>query len=455
MASERIQELVPELDDRIRQKFGNGDVPGLAVGVVAGDGLAWFAGYGARDVDTGAAPDERTLSRVASVTKTFTATAIMQLRDAGLLALDDPLLVHIPEFTIVNARHGSLEGVTLRRLMTHHSGLATEPPTLRWDEPSFPSAAEIIDSLADTEVVIPQDFQWKYSNLAYALLGMVIERVTGRPYADYLQGEILTPLGLKHTALELGPSLRAQLAVGYSPAREGGGFRKAPYMSLNGMSPCGQLHSNVHDLAKWVVFQFEGRLDGRSTVLSTATLEEMHRPQYLDPGWKSGQGLGWRVQRLDSDVFNLHGGGIHGFSSNVVFHRPTKTGVIVLANLWPVTWPYELAMDLAQVVASGHSHRGPESQSTPAPAFQEFSGKYWAEPGISVTVEIRGDALHIPLPKPGEYLLHRPATMDREDGDVFRVREGRAAGERAVFYRSDDGSISGFRLGGFFYERQD
>jgi hypothetical protein len=111
-------------------------------------------------------------------------------------------------------------------------------------------------------------------------------------------------------------------------------------------------------------------------------------------------------------------------------------------------------MDLAQVVASAHAPGGTELQSAANPSLREFAGEYWAEPGIAVTIEVQGDALHIPLPKPGEYLLHRPATMDREDGDLFRVRAGRAAGERAVFVRRGDGTIDGFRLGGFFYKRQ-
>jgi D-alanyl-D-alanine carboxypeptidase len=454
MTSERIQELVPELDGRIRQKFDGGGVPGLAVGVIAGDGLAWFKGYGARDFDTGEAVNELTLFRIGSVTKTFTATAIMQLRDAGLLGLDDPLLVHMPDFTVVNARQGSLEGVTPRRLMTHYSGLVKEPPNLSWTEPSFPTQEQIVDALADIEVVIPQDFQWKYSNLAYALLGMVIERITGRPYADYLQEEIIDPLGLAYTTLEPTSDLKKHLAIGYSPPRNRTGFRKAPYAALNGMSPCGQLHSNVHDLAKWTAFQFESQLDGKSTVLSTTTLQEMHRPQYLDPGWKSGQGLGWRVQNVDGEIFNLHGGGIHGFATNVVFHRKSRTGVIVLANVWPAMWLDGLTIDLARMVADAMKRAVVSTEGTADPTLAEYVGDYWGEPGVSITLEVQGSVLRISCPAPGEPQYLPAVGMDKEARDKFRVKESMLAGEVVSFSRDTNGHLNGFRLCGFFYERQ-
>ena len=116
------------------------------------------------------------------MTKTFTATAIVQLRDAGKLALDDPLVQHIPEFSQVQVRAGTLEGVTLRRMLTHRAGLATESPIDGWGALRFPTRDEVLAVLPATEVVIQQDSAWKYSNLAYGLLGEVIRRAADQPY---------------------------------------------------------------------------------------------------------------------------------------------------------------------------------------------------------------------------------------------------------------------------------
>ncbi|MBT5586353.1 MAG: serine hydrolase, partial [Gemmatimonadetes bacterium] len=113
-------------------------LPGLALGIVGKEGLLWCGGFGVVALDGTDRPDEHTVARIASVTKTFTTTAILQLRDDGLLGLDDPLQRHIPEFGQALERGGSVEGVTIRRLLTHRAGLVTESPVKGWGALSFP-----------------------------------------------------------------------------------------------------------------------------------------------------------------------------------------------------------------------------------------------------------------------------------------------------------------------------
>ena len=232
-------------------------VPGLSIGVVRGDSLVGYYSFGTQAVGTDKPPTAQTISRVASITKTFTGTAILQLRDLGQLELDDPLLVHMPDFTIANALRVTLEGVTLRRLMTHYSGLRTEHPLTDWNAPSFPTGEELLGNLSDIDVVIPQDSQWKYSNLAVGLLGHVIEAISGMPYERYIYEEITGPLGLANTRFDLDADQAELKANGYSHPLPGeSDLRDASYASLQGISAAGQLHSNVEDLAKWMSFQF-------------------------------------------------------------------------------------------------------------------------------------------------------------------------------------------------------
>ena len=199
---------VDRLESITLERRAASGAPGIAVGIVADGELAWFLGAGWADLDSGTRPSEHSLARVASVTKTFTATAVLQLRDRGLLSLDDPLDAHLPEFAQVLERGGRRREVTIRALLTHRSGLVTESPPTSWDEPRFPGMAEILAALPETAVVVPANTAWKYSNLAFALLGEVVARRSGEPYADYVQAHVFDPLGLTESAFELDERLR-------------------------------------------------------------------------------------------------------------------------------------------------------------------------------------------------------------------------------------------------------
>ncbi len=234
LPTDRLEELVA--DRRL-----TAGVPGIAAGIVVDDDLAWFSGQGWADIESRAAPTERSLSRVASVTKTFTMTAVLQLRDRGLLGLDDPLERHLPEFGQAQERGGRRADVTIRRLLTHRSGLLTESPPTNWDAPSFPSTAEIFAAMPETAVVVVPDAAGKYSNLGFALLGEVVARLGGRPYVDYVQGEIFDPLGLDDLTFEPDERRRGLLMTGHLPGIHEDRPRVAPIVSLSGVTAAGQL----------------------------------------------------------------------------------------------------------------------------------------------------------------------------------------------------------------------
>ena len=133
-----LQNLIPDIERLAETKVAKHRLPGMALGIIRDQELAWFGGFGTADLDSDKKPTENTIARIASVTKTFTTTAIMQLRDEGRLTLEDPLSQHIPEFVSARAIRGDVEGVTLRRLLTHRSGLVTESPTHGWNALTFP-----------------------------------------------------------------------------------------------------------------------------------------------------------------------------------------------------------------------------------------------------------------------------------------------------------------------------
>jgi D-alanyl-D-alanine carboxypeptidase len=431
----------------VRSHLSEAPVPGVAVGIVRDGDLVDFLSLGNSDRESGAIPTMKSIARVASVTKTFTATAIMQMRDASLLALDDPLLLYIPEFTIAQAVAGPLESVTIRRMLTHHSGLSTEHPDLDWNAADFPTNEHLMDSLEKIQVVIPQDSQWKYSNLAYALLGEVVSRLSGKPYVDYVHDEIIVPVGLANTAFDLSTEQEKLKMTGYSPALPGEqGFRIAPSGHLKGFTSAGQLHSNIEDLAKWIAFQLGGSPE---TVLSPASRKEMHRPNYVGDDWSWGQGLGWRAIRLGERVYLNHGGALHGFSTNVIFNVPERTGVITLVNMWPTGLPSDLALRIAEIVIDGNPSQSGAAISVSnvdPPAPTDFDGKYFAEPGLPITINGDGcGGLAFAKPAFREPTLHAPARLEPAgEPDAFRIVNGRGAGEIAVFTRSEVGAVTGF-----------
>ena len=433
-------------------------LPGLALGIVSDQGLVWCGGFGAAHLDGAKSPDENTIARVASVTKTFTTTAILQLRDQGLLGLDEPLLQHIPEFGQVQQRGGTVEGVTLRRLLTHRSGLVTESPIKGWGALSFPTMAEILEALPRTQVVIAPDSAWKYSNLGFALLGEVVHRLSGVCYEDYVAANILEPLRLGSTVFDLTETLRPRFYTGYNPPLFQDRPEPAANAHLNGLSAAGQLHSTVADLARWVAFQFRSHGGGRDggQVLDGASLIEMQRPQYMEDDWSAGQCLGWRATRVGNRVYHNHGGGIHGFATQVWFHLPSRTGAIALINMWPAPGGMNLAQEVLELVLGRPQAEtaGPSGFEPVPPELARYLGHYCAAPGIHVHIEYRGGrlALVVPPGRPGS--LHAPAALAATGIDgQWLVEGGRAAGETAVFSFDGAGRVVSYELGAFLFER--
>jgi CubicO group peptidase (beta-lactamase class C family) len=333
MKASTPKSLATRIEKRIRRLVTQSGVVGLAYGVVIDQELVFNGGYGFADIASGRNPDSATIFRCGSLTKTFTATALMQLRDEGKLSLDAPIALYIPEFESVKMKFGRLQDVTLRRLLTHHSGLMAEAPFEHWTTLVFPSTEEIVASLPQIEVV-ESDSKFKYSNLGYSLLGEVVARVSGVTYVDYVRRNLLDPLGMKLSGFEIADAMRLRIATGYQFEPRTNMPIVAPNFHLNGMASAGQLYSSVGDLAKWIALQFRTKAPARENaqVLLGASLSEMHRVHYLDRGWTWGDCISWRATRHGEDIYHRHGGGINGFTSLVTFSMRDSVGVIVLTN---------------------------------------------------------------------------------------------------------------------------
>ncbi len=434
-------------------------IPGIAVGMVCGSELAWFEGFGETEIGNRAAPDEHSIFRVASNTKTVTATALMMLQEASMLSLDDPLLLYIPEFTSAAGIEGDLEDVTLRRMTAHYSGLTTEHPATDWNAPAFPDMRTMLERIDEVQMVIPPDSAWKYSNMAYGFLGEVVSRLSGQTYEQFVQSEIFDQLGMTETTFDNASVSEANRVVGYSqPAPFTDELRVAPYCDLNGVGAAGQMMTNVADLTKWLAHIMRSGSDDGTRLFGDRSRREMLHPAYLDSDWKLGHCVSWRAMRSGGRVYHGHGGGIHGFGTQTMFHAPYQTGVIVLTNLWPNAVSVVLAQTLLDAVIDDWDEMPTVSDeveheelvSNEGSRLREFEGTYFTEPGFWMRLTaISDEELRFSGHEASPYLLHAPASAKLMSDGTFKIVGNRGAGETFVIENGE------FRIGGFKYRLVD
>jgi D-alanyl-D-alanine carboxypeptidase len=440
------QEFAAKLAAFVRQNR----LYGAAAGVVRGDELVWADGAGFADLQARRPAGPGALYRIASVTKTFTGTAIMQLRDAGKLDLDDPAVRWLPELTGSGSPE-TIGQVTIRRLLSHESGLTSEPPGTDWGLPdlayqghaqrSLARAAEIVTAIGPNQ-------QPKYSNLGYQLLGEIVHRASGTEFPRYLRREILDPLGMSDTAFEpLDEALASRRATGYQArtfSDELDVAKPAPQLWAEG-----GLWSTVPDLGRWLSCQLgvHGDEPADSAVLAAGSLREMHKPRYLgDETWTQAFGISWYAVREDGVSWIQHSGDMPGFSSSACFDRESGVGAVVLIN--GVATASALAMELGGIARRLAGAAVPELRP-PAPtpeAFRALLGVYVLHAyGELFRVEWRDGNLVLLSPAaPGQAEPLLPAA----DADTFTVGPGfRHSGETVRFRRLPGGQVASVFVG--------
>lgn len=372
-----VEAALTVLDAWIAAIVAQREQPGLSIGVVYDQDLIWAKGYGHADLERRVAATPATIYRIASITKLFTATAVMQLRDAGKLRLDDLVAERLPWFAIEKT---SQDGppVSIRHLLTHTSGLPRDVQGVNYAAATFPIRDDMLRTLPNQQIVFPPDVQWKYSNLAVTLAGEIVAQVSGESWAGYIERHVLQPLGM--TATRTVPTADLpRLAVGYSRRVPGQPREVEPFVTVEAISPAGSLASSVEDLAKFVSLQFRSGPAQGSQILRGSTLREMHRVQWLNADWQGGWGLGFRIRHVGGHLRAGHGGSLPGHATQVEFAPDQKLGVIVLTNandgdgLRYIDQAFELlGPAIARAVASPDA-----PQAVPA-VWQGYVGQYVA-----------------------------------------------------------------------------
>ena len=424
-------------------------LPGVSIGIVHDQTLVWAQGFGWADVERRVPATADTLYRIASITKTFTATAILQLRDAGRLQLDDPLTRHLPWFSIAS-RHAEAPPITIRHLLTHTSGLPREAAFPYWTDFDFPTVERLREGLTRQEGVLATETQWKYSNLALALAGDVVEAVSGELYADYVTRHILDPLGMKDTSVASPDPGDSRLARPYGRRMPDGSRAPAPYVDTRAIAAAANITTSVTDLARFAMLQLRDGPAGGAQILRGSTLREMQRVHWLEPDWQAGWGLGFRIMRAGGKTHFGHGGSLPGYRTQLRIWPADKLAVIAMTN----------ADDGApeQLVDRAQQYVGPpiakatarDEKHAPDPAWRRYAGRYrnrWAD--VQVLLVDDGLLLIEPgLPDPMAMATRLHPIEGREHTFRAEEKDGYGGqGEAVVFELNPDGRVRRIRFG--------
>jgi D-alanyl-D-alanine carboxypeptidase len=410
--------LIHKIDSLAEATMTGGPVAGLGIGVKRGDDLLMVRGYGSADIENGVPVTAETVFRIGSVTKQFTASAVMQLVEEGKIGLDDPVTEYLPDYPTQGHE------VTVRHLLTHTSGIKSYTGLESW-------RPKMTLDLTDEELVAlfkdePFDFapgeRYQYNNSGFYLLGLVIEKASGETYREYLNGHLFGPLDLSGSSYCDERPIIPGRAEGYE--RVDGELVNDAYLSMNQPGAAGALCSTVPDLLSWTAALRAGQ------VVSGESYEKMTTAFTLTEGSTTGYGFGLGVGEFHGHPIVSHGGGINGFASMMSHYSDMDLDVVVLSN---TAGPH--TGQVAETIAGwalGIDAVVVKDEPLSAEELSVYEGVYQIRPEFELSVQVRDGQLFSQATGQGGFRLkaqgaHRfIPTFDDNVLVVFTVDDGRA-----------------------------
>ncbi|MBH31604.1 MAG: hypothetical protein CMG71_06400 [Candidatus Marinimicrobia bacterium] len=419
-------------------------LPGLSAAVVHDQKTMWSGGFGYSNPDKKRKTDSKTIHSICSISKLFTAIAIMQLRDEGKIRLDDPVSNHLPWFNIEN-NYPNRGEATVQNILTHSSGLPRESDYPYWSPPDFPfpSRDAIKGKVSDQNTLYPANTYFQYSNLGLTLAGEIVAEVSGFDFDSYIEKNIFRPLGMMNTRTEMPEKLYGnQLAVGHAARNREGDRPKVELFHAEGIGPAAGFSSTADDLAKFASWQFRLLGDDGHEVLKSNTLREMHRVHFLDDDWQPAWGLGFSIWRNGEKKFVGHGGSCPGYRSQLLIQPKSKIATVFMTNASSVNsrkFAQELYNIFAPAVESANS--GDDAQVINQD-FKDYLGHYSEAPwgGETAVISWKGELSMLPLPTKSP--VDAVARLQHMEDDVFRrIRDDDELGEEIRFERDKTGKV--------------
>jgi CubicO group peptidase (beta-lactamase class C family) len=310
--------------------------PAISVAVLRGSDTLVMKGYGAASLEPHRDATPSTVYEIGSITKQFTSAAIMRLIERGKLSLDDPMSKYLPDVPL----HGHV--VTVRQLLNHTSGIHDYTSSPEWAKTwtQMLTPRQVVAFVDKDTFDFAPGTKWRYDNTGYVLLGMIIEKVTGEPYASYVQHDLFTPLGLKQTSYCPNRPTDPSFAAGYTS--RSGTVKPADFLDMSHPLAAGALCSTVRDLVKWQRALVAGR------VVNAKSFALMTTADTLNDGKRLSYGFGLVPGQMGTHRSVGHGGGIPGFTTASIFFPDDSVNVAVFSNSDGV--PDPLAQNIARAV---------------------------------------------------------------------------------------------------------
>jgi CubicO group peptidase (beta-lactamase class C family) len=421
-ACNRIQpdKIATRLDEVVRFRVEQKEFTGSVL-VAKGDQIVLSKAYGMANREWNIPNTPTTKFRIGSVTKQFTAVAILLLEEQGKLKVEDLVKMHWPEAP------PAWDKVTIYNLLTHTSGIhsVTEIPDYKTWQLSETTPEQVIGHVRDLPLDFPPGSQFKYSNSGYILLGYLVERISGQSYADFLREKVFTPLDMKDSGVDSNAEIIERRASGYSPG-EHDAILNAGYLSMTFPHGAGALYSTSEDLLRWTRGVFGGKL------LSPASLQKMTTP------FKDGYAFGVGVTTEKGHKLISHSGGIQGFNANLTYFPDEQITIVVLSNLNGET-PDQITRQLTEVIHGEDVVLPSERKEVQVAeeSLKKLEGIYEVGPGMNVIITTTGGKLFAQLGSDD------PTEMPAESPTRFFVRDSDGQIE---FQQNPQGEVTSLAL---------
>lgn len=325
-----IKHAIRILDAWLPAKIRYDRVPGLSVGIVHNGKFIYKRGFGFADVESRMPATPMTRYRIASISKTFTAVAVLQLVEKGRLNLDDRVVKYLPWFRLKSGGADS-NNITVRQILSHTAGVSRDGSTPHWTTDDFPDLEGIKKSISSKVIVYENLTRFKYSNLGFALLGEIIAEITAMSYEQYVSRHIIQKLKLENTTPDLTKEDNSLLARGYwrsIPNRRRESFQ---HVRTKAYSPAAGFISNVVDLSRYLSALSLKRREENS-LISRESKKEIMREHWKTTKEGDSYGLGFEIWRIKKRKVIGHGGGFAGFATLIALDLEDDIGVVALAN---------------------------------------------------------------------------------------------------------------------------
>jgi CubicO group peptidase (beta-lactamase class C family) len=363
----RLRTALPAVDSIFRQFAKNTRVPGIAYGVLIDGQLVHTGTAGLREIATNSAVDSASVFRIASMTKSFTALSILKLRDEGKLGLDDPVDRYVPELGGLAYPTTDSPRLTIRHLLSHAGGFPEDNP---WGDQQLNRTDDEMAAMMRNGIPFsnPPGTAYEYSNFGFAILGRVVARVSGQPYAAYISENILAPLGMTSTTMEAARVAPDRLAYGYR--WEDDQWKLEPPLPDGAFGAMGGMLTSIHDLGRWVGFLMSAwppRSDLDAGPVRRSSVREMQQTWRPRPTrvtltgpdssitlTSGGYGFGLRItETCEFGHVVAHSGGLPGYGSQMRWLPDYGVGIIALGNLTYTGWDGVIAQALAALSQTG------------------------------------------------------------------------------------------------------